>query len=386
MVAGCPAAPDGSATSSPLAEVFRRFGPRYLRTHVLSPEQARVLRHIIDCRTPAMGGHAHSCDQCDHEWHAYNSCRDRHCPVCQGLQQRRWIEKRTERLVPTHHFHVVFTEPEALRPLNLANRAALYDLLFRAASDTLLELAADRWDALPGITAVLHTWTRQMLYHPHLHCIVTGGAMTDDDGWVACPKNFLFPVKVMGALFRGKFLAGLRALYDAGELRFVGTSAHLEHPVAFESLLAELRRQSWVVYAKKPFGSTHHLVHYLGLYTHRVAISNSRILSGGDDAIVFSTRGDQPLCSLAPDEFLRRFLLHTLPKGFNKIRHYGLYAPSNVHRRLANAQELVGGMNRAQRRDSDTHVEPPPAPDNRCPACGYRPIRTRRLPPVRGPP
>jgi len=297
----CPAVAPGTAGVRPeLAEIFRRFGTTYLASHVLSPEQGRVLRHIIACRTPAMGGHAHSCDQCGHSWHAYNSCRERHCPICQGRQQRRWIENRERRLVPTHHFHVVFTEPDALRPLNLANRAPLYDLLFHVARNTLLELAADRWDALPGITAVLHTWTRQMLYHPHLHCIVTGGGLADDDSWVACRKNFLFPVKVLGALFRGKFLTGLRALFDARELHFVGTSAHLEHPVAFEALLADLRRQSWVVYAKKPFGSTHRLVRYLGLYTHRVAISSSRILAVEDHAIVFKTRADKPQCRLSP--------------------------------------------------------------------------------------
>lgn len=385
MAPGCPAAPGGSAASTGLAEVFRRFGPSYLRTHVLSPEQARVLRHIIDCRTPAMGGHAHSCDSCGHAWHAYNSCRDRHCPVCQGIQQRRWIERREQRLVPTHHFHVVFTEPEALRPLNLANRRALYTLLFRAARDTLLELAQGRWDALPGITAVLHTWTRRMQYHPHLHCIVTGGGLTDDDGWTASKKTFLFPVKLMGALFRGKFLAGLQALFDAGELRFVGTSAHLDHPVAFDALLADLRSQSWVVYAKKPFGSTHHLVRYLGLYTHRVAISNARILSVGDDAIAFSTRKDQPDCRLSPDEFLRRFLLHTLPKGFNKIRHYGLYAASHVRGRLTVAQDLVLGMSRGQRH-ATAEPDSRPARTDHCPACGYWPLRTRRLPPARGPP
>jgi hypothetical protein len=290
-----------------------------------------------------------------------------------------------ERLLPTHHFHVVFTEPEALRPLNLANRDKLYDLLFQAATATLLELAADRWDALPGITAVLHTWTRQMLYHPHLHCIITGGGLTDDDGWAACRPHFLFPVRVLGSLFRGKFLAGLRAFFDAGELRFVGTSAGLEHPVAFEALLAQLRAQSWVVYAKKPFGSTQHLVRYLGLYTHRVAISSSRLLSVDDDAIVFETR-DRQTCRLAPDEFLRRFLLHTLPHRFRKIRHYGLYAPSNVRTRLPIALDLLRGMSRIRRRDAEPGVGPHLAQDNGCPRCGHWPLRTRRLPPVRGPP
>ncbi|MEN8184735.1 MAG: IS91 family transposase [Myxococcota bacterium] len=389
MVAGCPAAPGGSATSTGLAELFRRFGPTYLRTHVLSPEQARALRHIIDCRTPAMGGHEHSCDRCGHSWCAYNSCRDRHCPICQGLQQRRWIERRMERLLPTHHFHVVFTEPEALRPLNLANRKVLYNLLFASATDTLMQLADERWDALPGITSVLHTWTRRMQYHPHLHCIVTGGGLAEDGGWFSCGPRFLFPVKVLGALFRGKFLAGLRALFDAGELRFVGTSAHLQHPVAFEGLLDELYRQSWVVYAKRPFGGPTQLVRYLGLYTHRVGISNSRLLSFTDDEVVFETRKGTSPSRVHPDEFLRRLLLHTLPKGFRKIRHRGLYAPSNVRTKLRYARYILEGLNRQQRRHAAPALPPSPPPvlrNDYCPACGYWPLRHTRLPPVRGPP
>ena len=383
MVANCPAAPDGSAPVG-VAEIFRCFGPAYLRTHVLSPEQARVLRHLIDCRTPALGGHVDLCTHCGKTWKTYNSCRDRHCPICQGAQQRRWIERRLERLVATHHFHVVFTLPEALRPVALANRRVVYGLLFEAATETLLELGETHWDALPGITAVLHTWTRQMGYHPHLHCIVTGGGLADDDGWVACRPNFLFPVRVIGALFRGKFLAGLVNAYEAGELEFVGTSAELSDPAAFATLRRSLYDQRWVVYAKRPFGGPEQVIRYLGLYTHRVGISSSRIVSIADDGIVFKTRGDKR-CRLHPDEFLRRFLLHVLPHRFRKIRHYGLFAPSNVGTRLATAQSLLAGMNRSARRASPLAESAPPRAE-RCPSCEVGRLIRLRLEPRRAVP
>lgn len=373
--------------SSPLgvAELFRRFGLAYLRTHVLSPDQARVLRHILDCRTPALGGHVDECAHCGEAWLSYNSCRDRHCPTCQGLQQRRWIERRLERLLPVHHFHVVFTLPEGLRPVALANRRLVYDLLFQAASETLLDLARSRWDALPGITAVLHTWTRQLAYHPHLHCIVTGGGLADDDGWVCSRPEFLFPVRVLGSLFRGKFLAGLVRAYKAGSLHFTGTSAHLADPAAFTALRRTLYGQRWVVYAKRPFGGPQQILRYLGLYTHRVGISSSRIRSISDQAIVFKTRG-QKVCRLHPDEFLRRFLLHTLPKGFRKMRHFGLLAPSNVPTRLATAQAVLGPTGPPQPR---TPPEPPTTgqpPRDRCPVCQVGRLLRRRLPPARAPP
>lgn len=382
MAEDCPAAPDGRAPIE-VAEIFRRFGPAYLRTHVLSPEQARVLRHLIDCRTPALGGHVDLCSHCGKTWKTYNSCRDRHCPTCQGAQQRRWIERRLERVVSTHHFHVVFTLPEALRPVALANRKVVYDLLFQAATDTLLELAETHWEALPGITAVLHTWTREMSYHPHLHCIITGGGLADDEGWVACRPTFLFPVRVIGALFRGKFLAGLVRAYEAGELVFTGTSAPLAEPAAFAALRRSLYSQSWVVYAKRPFGGPEQVIRYLGLYTHRVAISSSRLVSLDDEAIVFKTRGEAT-CRLHPSEFLRRFLLHVLPHGFRKIRHYGLLAPSNVPTQLVVAQDAVEGLSRRQRRGaSEVAASPSPAAAERCPSCGVGRLVRLRLDPLR---
>jgi len=386
---GCPAALGGIASNA-VAEIFRHFGPSYLHSHVLSPEQARVLRHVIDCRTPAMGGHGGLCVDCGKTWSTYNSCRDRHCPVCQGVQQARWIEKRLERVLPIHYFHVVFTLPEGLRQIALANRKRVYDLLFSTASATLLELADTHWDAVPAITAVLHTWTRDMLYHPHLHCIVSGGGLADDDGWVSCKQRFIFPVRVMGALFRGKFLAGLVRAYEAGELKFVGTSAHLADPPAFAELRRSLYTQRWVVYAKRSFGGPQQVIRYLGLYTHRVAISSSRVLSVSDHEIVIKTRGKKK-CRLHPDEFIRRFLLHVLPKGFRKIRHFGLLAPSRVNTRLVIAKDTlegikgIEGMNQPVQSGTNTE-SPPPSQSVRCPACGSKRVLRSIMPPARAPP
>ena len=377
----CPAAVPGAAGSGPsVGEVFRRFGPDYLRTHVLTPAQGKVLRNIMDCRTAALGGHVHQCTRCDYAVPTYNSCRNRHCPICQGAAAVRWLAARLERLVPTHHFHTVFTVPAELRPLALANPRIVYDLLFAAASETLLELARDRWDALPAITAVLHTWTRTMEYHPHVHCVVTGGGLAQgEESWVSCRPSFLFPVKVLSALYRGKFMDGLIRAYDDGELQFVGGCAELADPEAFASLRRRLYRAAWVTYAKPPFGSTDAVVRYLSLYTHRVAISSSRVLSVADDEVVIRTRNGGT-CRLAPEEFLRRFLLHVLPARFRKIRHYGLAAPCHANTLLPIAQRLAGALSRSRRR---AHVEvvlgAGGSLDRRCPACGEGVLVRMRL-------
>ena len=387
MPPSCPTTASGTGKARlEAAEIFRRFGPSFQARHRLPPQHGRVLRHLIACRTEALGGHVDWCEHCGHTVKTYNSCRDRHCPSCQGAQQLRWIARREKRLVATHHFHVVFTMPEELRPLARTSPEVVYALMFAAARDTLLELAKDRWDAVPGVTAVLHTWTRQMTLHPHVHCIVTGGGLDTDDGWVASRKNFLFPVRVMGALFRGKFLAGLERARRAGKLRFTGSAAELANPGLFDDLVRRLRRTSWVVYAKRPFGGPEQVLRYLGRYTHRVAISSSRLVAIDEHQIVFRTHGERT-CRLSPDELLRRFLLHVLPKGFNKIRHYGLYASSNVARRLLVAQEVVAHLCRAERRRS-TPVEvpsPPPRPTT-CPVCQVGRWRRSTLPPARAPP
>lgn len=373
-----------------MAELFRRHGPSYLRDHTLTPQQGKVLRAVIACRTAALGGHLDLCLDCGHAHPSYNSCRDRHCPSCQAGAAKRWLDGRLERVLPTHYFHVVFTLPEPLRALALANPDIVYDLLFATAIETLQELAATRLGAQLGITAVLHTWTREMLLHPHLHCVVTGGGLSlDGTRWIACRDAFLFPVRVMGSLFRGKFLDGLVRAHKAERLRFVGTSAHLADPVAFAKMRDGLYRTNWVVFAKRPFGGPSQVIAYLARYTHRVAISDARVRSVADDRVVISTRKGRT-CTTRPDEFVRRFLLHVLPPGFRKIRHYGLLAPANVNSRLVIARGLLdaAGHRHDTRRfePGEMHGEPVVQKPT-CRACGSTNLRREPLPaPARGPP
>jgi hypothetical protein len=248
------------------------------------------MRHLVACRTAALGGHVDACTQCGFVRISYNSCRDRHCPKCQATQREQWIEARLDRVLPVEHFHVVFTVPEEINPLILRNRAALYNLLFAAASRTLLELANDpnRLGAQIGLTAILHTWGQNLLFHPHLHCVVTAGGLSPDgQRWVSTRQGYLLPVKVLGRLFRGKFLAGLNTLYREGKLGFGGSTAELADPQVFVALRDRLYRQDWIVYAKAPVGGTEQVFRYLGRYSHRVAISNSRLLSLQDGIVAF---------------------------------------------------------------------------------------------------
>lgn len=331
----------GGRPAFEVADIFRTFGPAYLRDHVLSPSEERVLRAVIACRTAALGGHLDTCPHCGYEHPSYNSCRDRHCPTCQALDQARWIAGRQERILPVHHFHVVFTLPFQLRTLARSNPKLVYDLLFKAVSQTLLTLGKDRLGALLGITAVLHTWTRDMQLHPHVHCIVTAGGLSlDGERWVPSRPDYLFPVEVMRDLLRGKVLDGLKRAYKAGKLVFHGTSAGLANPDAFQAMIDHLFDTRWVVYAKRPFGGSDQVLTYLGQYTHRVAISSYRIAEVNDDRITIRTR-DERTTQLSGDEFIRRFLLHILPKGFRKIRHYGLMASTHVPTRLVKARQLL---------------------------------------------
>ncbi len=326
-----------------VADVFHAHGETYRRSSALTGDQRKVMRAIELCRTEALGGHLDVCPECALERPAYNSCRNRHCPKCQSLVQARWLERRLERILATHYFHVVFTMPPALRPLARANRELIFGLLFASASRTLLDLGDDpkRLGARLGITAVLHTWTRELTFHPHLHCIVTGGGLAPDgDAWVPCSRRFLFPVRVLGDLFRGKFLDSLRRLRHKGALRFTGGAARLADEAAFDQLLNRLYQTSWVVYAKRPFAGVEHVFRYLGRYTHRVGISNHRIQAFDDDGVRFATK-DGKAVTVAPLEFIRRFLDHVLPAGFTKIRHFGLLAASNVNTKLKQARKLL---------------------------------------------
>jgi len=343
-----PACADGRGTSSgrDIGGLFRRHGEAYRRANALGAMERRALRDISVCRTGALGGHRDVCGRCGHERTVYNSCRNRHCPKCQALRQARWVAARMQRALPVRHFHVVFTLPGELRPLVREFKILLLDLLFAAASETLLQLGHDpkRLGGQLGVTSVVHTWGRNLIFHPHLHCIVTGGGLGADGAWVNSLERYLLPVKVLGMKFRGKFLEGLTRLYEEGKLapnpRAPQTAADLVKPTAFARLKNELYEKSWVVYAKTPFRKPDALFRYLGLYTHRVAISNHRLVHVDDHEVVFRTRGKQ-VYRLTPLEFMRRFLEHVLPRGFVKIRHFGLYAAGNIHSKLAVARSSI---------------------------------------------
>jgi len=321
-----------------IADIVRRHRAALEAAQHLTTEQRRVLSAIERCRTAALGGHLELCRSCGYQQPAYNSCRNRHCPKCQALAQEHWIAARAERLLPVQHFHVVFTLPSELRSLSRFRRKAIFDALFHAASETLLELARSRLSADLGVTMLLHTWTRELAFHPHLHAIVTaGGLHQEQPRWSPSRKRYLFPVRVMGALFRGKMLAALRRLHRNRDLD--GFDAFRD-PEGFDRLLSNLAKHHWVVYAKQPFRRANHVLQYLGRYTHRVGIANSRLLDVTDRRVTFRTKNDRAI-TLTPIEFLRRFVQHVLPPRFVKIRHYGVYAASLVDTKLKAARRLL---------------------------------------------
>lgn len=329
--------------------MVRAHADDYRRLHRPSAAQEAVLRHIAQCRTSALGGHVDACDSCGLQRISYNSCRDRHCPKCQNTARAEWITERIERLLPTSYFHVVFTLPDELNPLALRNQRGLYKLLFAAASQTLLTIARDHkhLGAQIGFTTVLHTWGQRLLFHPHLHCVVTGGGLSDDASqWIATPEKYFLPVQVLGTLFRGKFLAGLDRAYHDDTLACTGSTAELSSPEAWRRFKDRLYDRAWIVYAKPPFAGPEQVFNYLGRYTHRVAISNHRIVDLADGHVTFSWKDYTDGCrnklmTLDAVEFLRRFLLHVLPMSFVRIRHYGICASSNVNTKLATARRLL---------------------------------------------
>lgn len=380
----CAASHSPRRLSLELADIVRAHGEACRRSHALTPDQTAVLRDIVRCRTAALGGHLDVCDRCGHTAPSYNSCRSRHCPKCQGRAQAKWVAEREERILPVRHFHVVFTLPAELQALVRFRREDLFRMLFACASQTLLELARDErhLGAELGLTAVLHTWTRELLFHPHVHCIVTGGGLAlDGRRWVDSPKKFLFHVNVMGALFRGKFLDRLRKAHARG--LFAGFHG-FDDPEGFDRLMRAIAKKDWVVYAKRAFGGPEQVYRYLGRYTHRVGIANSRLVALRDDAVTFRTKNGKTL-TLAPVEFLRRFLLHVLPAGFIKMRHFGLLAPGNVNTKLVQARALLEVRARAATRvtpsgreilDALTSEEARP-----CPICRIGVLHRRPLPP-----
>lgn len=332
-----------------VADIVRAAGDAYRNTRRLSLQQERVLRAITHCRTAALGGHAAQCDQCGKLSISYCSCRNRHCPKCQTLAKQRWLERQCADLLDIDYWHLVFTLPHDLNALAQGNPQVIYRLLFRAASQTLLEFGRNpRWlGGELGITMVLHTWSSNLSQHIHVHCVVTGGALSPDgERWIAATPGFLFPVHALSAVFRGKYLEALSQAYNGGELRFAGSTAQLTGTEAFRGFLAQLRAHDWVVYAKPPFAGAAQVLAYLGRYTHRVAIANHRLVSFENGEVCFRWRdyahgNKTKIMALSAEEFLRRFLLHTLPSGFVKIRHYGLLGNRCRHQKVARCRTLL---------------------------------------------
>jgi hypothetical protein len=368
-----------------VADIIRGHGEAFLGAYgdTLSPEQRRALIDLPRCRTAALGGHVEECEQCGHRQVAYNSCRNRHCPKCQANAAARWVEARAAELLPVPYFHVVFTLPAALAPIALQNPRVVYDLLFRAAAETLLQIAADpeHLGAGIGFLAVLHTWGQNLQHHPHVHCVVPGGGLAPDGPrWVSCPDGFFLPVKVLGRVFRGKFLAGLRAAFDRGKLAFHGRLAALADADGFGRRLSATTRADWVVYAKPPFGGPEQVLKYLARYTHRVAISNHRLLDLEGGRVRFRYKdyargGKRRTTELTASEFLRRFLQHVLPTGFVRIRSYGFLANRCRREKAALCRELLGAP-------ATSEGEPPCCGDG--PAVGITPVRCLTLCPACG--
>lgn len=334
-----------------VAGIFRQHGPAYRAAHALPLAQLRVMRAIEVCRTATLGGHIEKCGHCDHTRQAYNSCRNRHCPKCQTLARAKWLESRTEELLPAEYFHVVFTLPERIAEIAFYNQEVVYGILFRAASETLLTIAADpkHLDAGIGFFGILHTWGQNLLHHPHVHFVVPGGGISrDGQRWNACRPGFFLPVKVLSRLFRRLFLEQLAKAFRQNQLQFPGTLKVLQPASSFAACLASQATREWVVYAKPPFGGPQQVLEYLGRYTHRVAISNQRLQSLEDGNVTFQWKdyrqnGNQnsKRMTLASGEFIRRFLIHTLPNGFPRIRYFGFL--SNRHRKakLKRCRELI---------------------------------------------
>jgi len=382
----CAAQPGQRRPRLEVADIFRSASGAFRDKYAPTPEQRKVIAAIEQCRTAKLGGHLDVCSACGHERPAYNSCRNRHCPKCQALAQARWIDKRSEKIIPTKYFHVVFTLPQELRPLARMNPAEMYDLLLDSAARTLLDFGLSRLHAQLGLTCVLHTWTRDLRLHPHAHCIVTAGGLDEHKYWIPARSRFLFPVKAMSKAFRGKVLAGIENLYKNGLLTLEGRCAELAERATFAKLKDRLYLKKWVVYAKQPFGGPEQVFQYLGRYTHRVGMSNQRLLSFDGHDVCFRTKHGKTT-TINAVEFIRRFLLHVLPAGFVKIRHYGLLAAANINTKLETARRCLLTV------DNNPEPSTPQAPSTWCdlflkltgidllvcPACGGRSMERRSL-------
>ena len=353
-----------------VADIFRRYGETYRQKHgaSLSTAQRRVMTAVEVCRTAALGGHLERCDSCPYERPCYDSCRDRHCPKCQSLARAEWIEKRTAEILNCEYFHVVFTLPEDVAALAYQNKNSVYGILFRATAETLSTIAADpkHLGAEIGFFAVLHSWGQNLLFHPHLHCVVPGGGISPDGTrWLSCRPGFFLPVRVLSRLFRRLFLTYLQQAFDAGQLHFFSSLEALHDPQAFTRYLDPVGKQEWVVYAKPPFAGPQQVVDYVGRYTHRVAISNHRIVDIEDGQVKFHWRdyrnhSQQKTMTLSAEEFIRRFLLHVLPNGFHRIRYYGFLGNRYRKQKLEHCRQL---LNMAS--PNESFSEPQPRKDYR---------------------
>jgi len=363
-----------------VADIFRSHGPAWRQVHAghVSLDQLKVMSAIERCRTAALGGHVARCAECAFTTIAYNSCRNRHCPKCQGAVAKQWLVDREAELLPVPYYHLVFTLPRQIADIAYQNKAVLYDLLFKVSAETMLTIAADpkHLGARIGITSVLHTWGSAMTHHPHVHMIVPGGGISPDgQRWVSCRPGFFLPVRVLSRLFRRLFLERLAALHQVGRLSFFGDHARLIGAQSFAALLAASRKTEWVVYAKRPFGGPEAVLAYLSRYTHRVAIANSRLIALDRHGVTFrwkdyrvEGRDRQKRMTLATFEFIRRFLIHVLPKGLHRIRHYGLLARGTCADNIARARELLAVRDRE---DEPIVVDTAKLP---CPCCGGRMI------------
>jgi predicted Zn-ribbon and HTH transcriptional regulator len=365
-----------------VADIFRSHGSAWRQAHAghVSLDQLKVMSAIERCRTAELGGHVARCEDCGHTTIAYNSCRNRHCPKCQGAAAREWLAEREAELLPVPYYHVVFTLPARIADIAYHNKAVIYDLLFKVSAETMLTISADpkHLGARIGITAVLHSWGSAMTHHPHVHMIVPGGGIAlDGQRWVSCRPGFFLPVRVLSRLFRRLFLERLAAVHQAGRLNFFGGDAHLVEARSFAAFLAPLRKAEWVVYAKRPFGGPEAVLAYLSRYTHRVAIANSRLVAFDGRGVTFKWkdyrvegRDRYKQMTLATFEFIRRFLIHVLPRGFHRIRHYGLLARGACTDNIARARELLAASN--SQSQPTTAAADPNKPS--CPCCGGRMI------------
>ena len=371
-----------------MADIFRRRGPAWRASHAghVSLGQLKVMSAIERCRTAALGGHVERCEECAHLRISYNSCRNRHCPKCQAAAAKQWLADRQAELLPVPYFHVVFTLPGPIADIAYHNQAVVYDLLLKTAAETLITIAADpkHLGARIGLTAVLHTWGSALTHHPHAHIIVPGGGVSPDgQHWSACRPRFLLSVEVLSRLFRRLFLEGLTAAYQAGRLKFFADQAGLAQPARFKAFVTALRKVEWVVYAKRPFGGPGAVLAYLSRYTHRIAIANSRLVAFDGERVTFKWKdyrakadNHYELMTLHVDEFIRRFLIHVLPDGFHRIRHYGLFANAKRARNIALARQLLGVPDPAPSSDKGDDAKDGLEHEDwsACPCCGGRMI------------